>query len=1788
MGTKLDFSNAPIVQPAPLDFGDAPIVEPALDPLLTVPEPVSFVPDPSQDLVEQQSEQRFQRAQFIQEQTQPFIQQEQLREAMDEVRAAGPSAMDFVRSKLPFVGQATDAAFMIRARSAANRFEQGGPSDADIGILAGVLVERERREDAGFAKQVFDVVTGIPGFAIEIGATGGVFRVASKGIEKSTINALGKHAGTRIGRLATFTASRGVGAFAQTLANPQLIVASTVRQMMPELNLTEDQAGKLALVIKKNDQSFLEALPTGVLDAFIEIASERAGVRLAVGAGRLIPAKIKGAKIAILSEFLERDTGDKLKRLNQLLKKGQLGSLWGEILEEEAASLARDIAPGLEGSAAISALTEGDLAEAGRRLAVNATAFAIIPGARAAAAFLDKPNPSRAAANEAKKQAIIPESTPTDTVQDRKNAAEQLKADAEQIEQEEVATPEQELQDSIGEPVEPSVGAKLEEALGKPLSDKEETSRLQRREFEQRQQRSEGADVAKERRRTELSKNGREAEEATASLDADRLKKLAKKNHLRGFDGLAEEILDEMLFEVEGIVSENTPSEIKQLKRERLEALRTEEAKTPVQREREARAEEEALDQIEAEQAIEVTSEEELEQRLLLLKRRRSVILKEGGVKRRQAALRKHDRLIAETEQELQDAREAGPVREEGAAEEGGTERLRDLSGRVKEEEAEAEAVAEEIRGGFQREPSPESKIEEFLGRSITQQELSRKLDSQQFEEQQQSRERPEESQRRQIDELREATRQAEDATAQLDMKKLKKLAIKNYIEGREDLAEDIIEERAVELERVLEGPEGKIVTEEEQIERARSRRIRFMRKAEKKRLRSVQRRTEQEEGQAQAQEQPQTEEEAIEEEFQETEQQVEQAPAEVIEAAEQTESAVEPGVEKTPDQTLLEALARSVKEEKDPTKRGPRLRANPLLDALARGVFDEVNDELIEDGYPAVRHEPVADEASRQEILADRNGVRARLLNKTLAGEAYNEIDVVSAKTIMTDESIEALQTGDQTAVEEGQAIVSAYIVAGTEQSRAFRRRGDPFGAMDTRLIPKGPLRDFRKLQLSEAILSLNDPLAAVERLRDMGFGLENIDTIAEDTSLSMSMLAEIKAQETPFMSRLFEYWRSAGILSGPLTYAKNLGGNIIHGGWHFGLERPVEAMISQLIPQLSKRDRESTDFQELRYVYQGLIPGIGKGYRNAIASWHSENSQLQIELGLKHGARIDARGRLIRGKWGRRIRRMGYGPLLLGDELATTAIVNMQVGAEAYQIAKQKGLSGTELSQEMARQGTNYESEAWKRAYEVGLLLSFRQTRREGIRPSSQSAKASERMKDIANGINRKAPVMRFLIAFVESPVNMVETGISKSQIGGFSAAFRMYNAFRSGNLADKLEQKLLLLKKQRDAIKKGVKGKRKQDELRKNDRSIVKTEQELEDTLKTGWDGVTARMAQQVIAQGVFWSIVASLDPDDPWITGAAGAPRFDRATREQTFRTFDPLTVKLFGTRFSYAGIEPFATSMAIMVDMINATKEEGFEAKFNALGRSVLGQLDSKLFLQQYSDVIRALETPGYLKKGVRWASNFAPTFVPSLYRQGKRAGEKVYMQNKIWGDTADQFYPIVLDRSLRKAGIPLIESYPMHDLWGRLIPRHEPPWGRRDGRIIDPTGTAPLTDFLWKLFIPVKLSVDDVHPGDRIMMAYQRDHPKATKPSMPQRQITVLGEPIDLTTEQYEEFVKDAGERASDRVKGRLSTFNLEKPTDSDYKRIQDIISDTRKIARNNLIRNHSLKEEARRRKKAK
>jgi hypothetical protein len=151
-----------------------------------------------------------------------------------------------------------------------------------------------------------------------------------------------------------------------------------------------------------------------------------------------------------------------------------------------------------------------------------------------------------------------------------------------------------------------------------------------------------------------------------------------------------------------------------------------------------------------------------------------------------------------------------------------------------------------------------------------------------------------------------------------------------------------------------------------------------------------------------------------------------------------------------------------------------------------------------------------------------------------------------------------------------------------------------------------------------------------------------------------------------------------------------------------------------------------------------------------------------------------------------------------------------------------------------------------------------------------------------------------------------------------------------------------------------------------------------------------------------------------------------------------------------------------------------------------------------------------------------------------------------------------------------------------------LIPRHEPPWGRRDGRIIDPTGTAPLTDFLWKLFIPVKLSVDDVHPGDRIMMAYQRDHPKATKPSMPQRQITVLGEPIDLTTEQYEEFVKDAGERASDRVKGRLSTFNLEKPTDSDYKRIQDIISDTRKIARNNLIRNHSLKEEARRRKKAK
>ncbi len=290
---------------------------------------------------------------------------------------------------IPYIGAAGEARELARIYRVSRAVEAGEQVDPAEMAYATEWVERQAKEKTPGYRWA-SILTELPAFAGEFltsagAASAGKQAVTHAGkrligpalrgaIEKSLARetlqtaggklgarlaalglrggvALGKGTGAAIGRTAQFGA-------ADRLLGGGRISSSAYARALPGIGVSVDDAGELAVQTFGSSRSFLEALPEGILDTFIEVGSEQSGRALAK---LTLLDRTRLAQRNLTAWYLKKHPRSGVSGLMKKLDQAGWQGPIEEYLEERAGSAARlatgledgglaDIFPGLEQS----------------------------------------------------------------------------------------------------------------------------------------------------------------------------------------------------------------------------------------------------------------------------------------------------------------------------------------------------------------------------------------------------------------------------------------------------------------------------------------------------------------------------------------------------------------------------------------------------------------------------------------------------------------------------------------------------------------------------------------------------------------------------------------------------------------------------------------------------------------------------------------------------------------------------------------------------------------------------------------------------------------------------------------------------------------------------------------------------------------------------------------------------------------------------------------------------------------------------------------------------------------------------------------------------------------------------------------------------------------------------------------------------------------------------------------------------------------------------------------------
>jgi len=693
------------------------------------------------------------------------------------------------------------------------------------------------------------------------------------------------------------------------------------------------------------------------------------------------------------------------------------------------------------------------------------------------------------------------------------------------------------------------------------------------------------------------------------------------------------------------------------------------------------------------------------------------------------------------------------------------------------------------------------------------------------------------------------------------------------------------------------------------------------------------------------------------------------------------------------------------------------------------------------------------------------------------------------------------------------------AHVFAGTSSLRKAER------ALN-KALEGGNKADVAKARKEVEKIRRDHAQAVVEYLdkkREEGYDVDDMFSyLAKGDLVTFSRLmrglhgarteADLRAGRVKSVWDAFIEARHASMLSGPGTHIANIAGNAAM------MSLRTTRQLAEVLTNLVIRDRDSADFGDFKAYMTGWLRSLGRAMRNFVMAYRTDMPVFEAQLNADSTLEFAEQANAIPGLIGRILRFPSLTTLRAFDELFKTMAAHTEAGSLAYRQGRRDGLSGAGLESFIDYVLTDYNHPLWQEGLERARTTVFQARSDELTRVLLQA-------RNWLDNNPTTVPIGSFLLPYIKTPTQIIKVGLSMP-IHPFVPMFKFAKQALGAGTYEKSER--------------------------------------------------VPDAANAMVAVGMLvlaYSLLGDDDDDQPALTGAAPA---DYRERQLAERTAPPNSIRVGDTWYSYNRVEPFATSMSALADMVKATQialNEDVPERYNkalaTLMNNAVGQLEDKTFLRTLGDVSKMFRDRENVNAAKMTRDLFISPMMPNLVRQLASAGDP-YMRDvsvREYEDASEwdamyqkltyQVYP-----SKDNPDAPPIK----HDLWGR-------PVERQGG------------SYMARAFSPAKqtLETEDINKLDRLIVRFNDKVEEGTfggavdkyLPRAPEYRIRRGDQEFLLSDEEYSRLTRDAGQLAQKRLQYRR--LNYEDPTERDIEIIRDALSKARKTTIDRILRDRRM-----------
>lgn len=603
-------------------------------------------------------------------------------------------------------------------------------------------------------------------------------------------------------------------------------------------------------------------------------------------------------------------------------------------------------------------------------------------------------------------------------------------------------------------------------------------------------------------------------------------------------------------------------------------------------------------------------------------------------------------------------------------------------------------------------------------------------------------------------------------------------------------------------------------------------------------------------------------------------------------------------------------------------------------------------------------------DSALRRNIGDDVNKGQAAILGEQLDRQAVSLFERAKATDITNPDQIKEFAKQ----LTEYAATQSAYVDVGTETARALAVRRRISGA--------------KQLQIK----SLQSIYKTLRNEKDLAEAITQLSRIDPDDIQGLnSFISGLK--ESTWTDKLYELVVN-GWLSGNKTYVRNASGNTIAALLQFP-DKALAGAIGQTIAAVKGEVPKRFMGEAFESIY-GLAKGIKDGTRAFLKAMVTE----QPSFGqAKYFGK--ARPRAIKGLLGRVIRIPGT-ITMATDEFFKAVNMQTALHGSAYRLARQKGLKGKALAEEIANLVTNPTPSMISNSQAEAMYRTFTQE----LGPIGRKF-----------AMIKQVPGLRWVYPFFNTPLNIAKFGLEHSVLNFIRIAARQSKAFglrpmESGELADALSRSILGTA---TAVGGGVgayqffKGK----PLPDRPASQISDDKDMLHTMGILTSGGVA----QLWGEGKLTGAPPD-DPDERKVFYASGKL---------------PYAVKI-GDKWVQYGVEPFGVTVGLVADAMNTLDNVEEEDAVWVIGAAMATNFLNKTMTQGLSDFLNAANDPE--RYGNRWLTRAAGSLVP-FSSLGRSINQAMDPTLRIPRNAAEGVM----------ANVPFLASKipPIYNIWGEPV-----------------------------------------------------------------------------------------------------------------------------------------------------